>query len=148
MHSAFPARRTEAGVTLIELLVVVAIVAILAGIAYPSYQKSVAKTRRKAAEVCLSSYAGFMERYYTSNLSYLDSGGNAPVLPVLDCAGSSDTGAHYTYSFSGAVVASRFTLRAVPKTRQSSQDSQCGTLTLDNTGARGVTGSAGVAACW
>jgi type IV pilus assembly protein PilE len=148
MHSVFPARRTEAGVTLIELLVVVAIVAILAGIAYPSYQKSVAKTRRKAAEACLSSYAGFMERYYTSNLSYVDSGGNAPTLPTLDCATSSNTGDHYTYSFSGAVTAAAYRLRAVPKTRQSASDSQCGTLTLDQTGARSASGSAGVAGCW
>lgn len=141
-------RHAQAGVTLIELMVVMVIVAILAGIAYPSYQKSIAKTRRKAAEACLSSYAGFMERYYTTNLSYVDSGGNAPTLPTLDCATTSNTGAHYTYSFSGAVAPSTFTLRAVPKTRQSSQDSQCGTLTLSNTGAQNVTGSAGVAGCW
>jgi type IV pilus assembly protein PilE len=137
-------RNDQAGMTLVELLVVVTIVAILGGIAFPSYQKSVAKTRRRAAEACLSNYAGFMERYYTTNLRYVDGSGNAPALPVLDCATAANTGNHYTYSFSGAVTASAFTLRAVPQGVQSTRDTQCGTLTLNNTGTRG----AGGANCW
>ena len=42
------------GFTLIELMIVVAIVAILASIAYPSYKDSVLKSRRAEARTALS----------------------------------------------------------------------------------------------
>ena len=42
-------RRAVAGFTLIELMIVVAIIAILAGIAYASYDFAMIKSRRNAA---------------------------------------------------------------------------------------------------
>lgn len=143
-------RRAQTGVTLIELMVTVAIVGILAAIAYPSYRNSVVKTHRRAAETCLSSYAGFMERYYTTNMRYTTATNTAITLPTLDCASTSLTGKNYTYSFTTAPAptAASYTLRAVPIGAQASSDTGCGTLTLDQTSARGVTGTSGVQACW
>src|SRR3546814_2617218 len=63
-------RTGRAGFTLIELIIVVTIVAILALIAYPSYINSITRSKRAAATACLSSYATFMERFYTTNLRY------------------------------------------------------------------------------
>ncbi|WP_028079480.1 type IV pilin protein [Solimonas soli] len=137
-------RSGQAGFSLIELMIVVLIVGILARIAYPSYVKSVTKTKRRAAEACLSNYATYMERFYATNLRYdQDLAGTAISLPTLDCAGTQNTGKDYGYSLS-TVAASSYTLQAVPTGKQAIRDTQCGTLTLNQTGTRG----AGTTDCW
>ena len=69
------------GFTLIELMIAVAVVGILAAIAYPSYQEHVRKARRADAQTALLELAQFMERHYTANGRYLTTAGAAPVLP-------------------------------------------------------------------
>ena len=137
------------GFTLIELMIVVAVIAILTAIAYPSYVSYIIKTNRKAAEGCLSEYANYMERYYTTNLRYdQDSLGNKNILPGLDCASAQQTGSSYGYSFSGAPTQSAYTVQAVPTGAQLTRDTQCGTLTLNQTGFRNDSGTDPVASCW
>ena len=139
-----------AGFTLIELMIVVAVIAILAAIAYPSYVSYITKTNRKAAEGCLSQYANYMERYYTTNLRYdQDTAGNKlTTLLGLDCAASQQTGNNYSYSFNPAPAQSTFTVQAKPIGVQATRDTQCGTLTLDNKGTRTESGTGTVATCW
>lgn len=55
----------QKGFTLIELMIVVAIIGIIAAIAYPSYRDSVNKTQRSDAMTALSRLAAAQERYYT-----------------------------------------------------------------------------------
>jgi type IV pilus assembly protein PilE len=137
-------RRASAGFTMIELMIVVAIVAILAAIAYPSYTNYITKTKRVAAQGCLSEYANYMERYYTTNLNYSkDAAGTAIVLPTLDCAGAPRTGSSYSYGLSSA-SSSAYVVQAVPIAAQLTRDTKCGTLTMDQTGARTPT----VEGCW
>ncbi|EIM02864.1 MULTISPECIES: type IV pilin protein [Rhodanobacter] len=132
------------GFTLIELMIVVAIIAILAAIALPAYTSYITKTKRVAAEGCLSEHANYMERYYTTNLSY-----KAATLPGLDCASAQRTGADYSYDLpSSSLSVSTYKITATPKGAQLTRDAKCDTLSLDQTGKRDVTGSAGVAGCW
>jgi type IV pilus assembly protein PilE len=137
------------GFTLMELMIVVAIIGILASIAYPSYINSVTRSNRAAATTCLSSFATHMERFYTTNLRYdRDTAGTAVALPALECSSAANTGRNYDYSFVGTPAATTFTVRAVPKGAQATRDSGCGTLSLTHTGTRAVTGAKGIAGCW
>jgi type IV pilus assembly protein PilE len=138
--------RGQVGFSLIELMIVVAIIAILAAIAFPTYTRYTIKTHRVAAEGCLSQYASYMERYYTTNLRYdKDAGGVANTPPVLDCATSSQQS--YTLP-AAAASAGTYTLTATPVGMQLAKDTECGTLTLDQAGTRLASGPGGVAQCW
>lgn len=62
--------RNHAGFTLIEVMVVVAIIGVLASVAYPSYREYVARSRRAEARVILIAAQQWMERFYTENFRY------------------------------------------------------------------------------
>ena len=148
-------RHLGRGFTLIELMIAVAIVAILAAIAYPSYVEQVARGRRADGQSALLETAQWIERQYTfSNAYNLKSDGtamNTAALPAL----KPKTAQIYTLSFgdkaggSTTPTAGGFTLRVVPAGAMSGD--KCGTLTLTNTGLKDISGTAGgasVATCW
>jgi len=120
------------GFTLVELMITVAIIAILASIALPSYQDSVRQTRRAAAQADLMELASHMERVYTSEGSYASVSGAIP-----------DLGTEmYDIDFSVGPTQSTYTLRATPNSGQASDS--CGNLTLSHTAQQG----AASADCW
>jgi type IV pilus assembly protein PilE len=148
--------RRSRGFTLIELVIVVLIIAILAAIAVPTYTSYITKTRRNAATGCLSQYANYMERYYTTNLRYdQDAGGTALNLSTvkLDCASAAQTGEYYIYAFApGQPTQSTYTILAWPQGTQQSRDLTCGAVGIDEKGQRyynvSHTDAAGVESCW
>ncbi len=136
----------EKGFTLIELMIIVVVIAILSAIAMPAYQEQIAKAKRADAAGTLVTAAQALERYYTSNGTYLDAGGNlAAVFPTQ----VPDNGAAYYTVSAVSAGANNFTLRA---TRTGSMSSDpCGNLELSSTGTRSLNGNdAGrdVAGCW
>ncbi|HEX5353706.1 MAG TPA: type IV pilin protein [Rhodanobacteraceae bacterium] len=141
------------GFTLLELMIVVAIVAILAAVAYPTYIKYITRTHRAAATACLTEYANYMERYYTTNLRYdQDTDGTAISFPDLDCKSKSQTGDSYSYAFSGTPTQAAYKILATPIDPQLSRDTECGVLGIDQSGQRyyksTLTDPAGLNTCW
>jgi type IV pilus assembly protein PilE len=140
--------RTWNGFTLIEIMIVVAIVAILAAIAYPSYQDSVRKSRRADARAVLLEAAQFMERQYTENLT---AGYPAIDLDTVGLGKSPKDGTTQYYDITVAVTAVNgrgvaFTLRAANQGAQSSDP--CGTLALTNAGLKDQAAGKTVDECW
>lgn len=171
-------RSISSGFSLIELVVAVAVVAILARIAYPAYLDSVRKSRRADAKSVLLQASQWMERFYTENNRYdqnlettpkyiatLSSG--APIIPTTGVYGgptqspTQGTKAYdivfATLNTDGTInntysrVQNSYVLRAVPASGNDQAKDQCGTLTLTSTGVKDVqNASSGFDAvrCW
>lgn len=136
----------QRGFTLIELMIVVAIIGIIAAIAYPSYLNNVRDTRRTTAQADLMELSQWMERQYSVDYDYRDASGNAPALPFTESPRNGST-AFYDITFNGSVTQNGYTLQAAPKAGSDQANDSCGTLTLNEAGARGATGGS-VADCW
>ncbi|QGW65929.1 prepilin-type N-terminal cleavage/methylation domain-containing protein [Lysobacter soli] len=142
MSSLSSRRRSARGFTLVELMIVVAVVAILASIAYPSYNDAVRKSRRGQAKADLLEVAQMAERFRTVNGTY--AGFTVPTTK----ANSPSTGtARYTVAVSNATAAG-YTLTATPVSGAGQErDAKCLALTLTQSGAKSATGS-DPSVCW
>ena len=124
------------GFSLIELMVVIVIVSLLAMIAIPSYNTSVAKARRADAQSSLSNFANTMERYFTENGTYLGAAGSQGTpgntgAPWIFFTATPVDGEIKFYNLTiHAASAGSYTLRATPIGDQAND----GILELSSTG--------------
>ncbi|MHB8473209.1 MAG: type IV pilin protein [Gammaproteobacteria bacterium] len=154
--------RNLQGFTLIELMIAVAIVGILAAIAYPSYQNSVTKSRRAEGKSLLLDAAAREERYFAQYNNYTADviPSASPCAPVL--AGTVITGntcgLNYTsassangyYTLTAVATPTTYTLTATALGTQLANDKNCKTFSLDNLGVKSSTNSGDAASteCW
>lgn len=127
--------RRSRGFTLIEVVIVLAMVAILAAVALPSYQDQVRSSRRTEARETMMSIQAAQERWRSSNTSYAES--------VEDLGQATET-ENYTYEISGN-SATGYTLVATAREKQAG-DTACATIELMVAGAETTHGPAD--ACW
>jgi type IV pilus assembly protein PilE len=140
----------QRGVTLIELMVVVLIVSILAGIAIPSYNSYIRKSRRVDAKAMLTSMAQQYERCYTRYNKYT-SASCAVVIPFTTPRNTYTIAADPAGVPVAGIADQTFALKATPIGDQL-KDTPCPALTLNQAGTKGI-GVVGatatqIANCW
>jgi len=135
------------GFTLIEMMIVVALIAIIATIALPSFIDSVRKARRADAQQGLMEAAHALENYYARNAGYPDNASNTPDLRLVgfdnaewnDIRAGSDT-AYYEISLlaetGGCDLDNCFTLQARPKAGSDQESDAVCWFTLWSTGRK------------
>jgi type IV pilus assembly protein PilE len=137
-HPALGAHRRGAGFSLIELMIVVAIVGILAAVAFPAYQDHIVRTRRADAMGALQGLAGAMERHYTDNGTYAGASTddtNLPQPPAIYADQSPVDGGTPIYNLRiVSADATGYEIRAIP--RNDASNTGDGYLSLDNLGRK------------
>lgn len=121
-------RYSQQGFTLIELMIVVAIIGILAAIAYPSYQRYVIKTKRTDMMTEMQNIASQIESRKLAQGSYTNAGTG------LDGSFPRSGTALYTIALAPTPLTDRWTITATPV--GSSQMANDGTLTLNAQGLK------------
>ena len=109
----------QQGFTLIELLIVVVIAAILATIAYPSYQNYIRQTRLAAVRTQMLHNAQQLERYYTQKRTFKDFPDNED-FPAKNLQQNQ----YFDIGFEGTPSDSGYILKAVPN-KETNADETC-----------------------
>ena len=145
-------RGTQHGFTLIELMITVAIVGILATVAYPSYTQYIVRANRSAAQSFMFSVNNKQEQYMLDARKYA---GGASALADLNMIVPADVASRYgitvactmpTAAGNCAALAGvpTYTITGTPIGSQLVNDTRCATLTLNHLGAKAPTTSG----CW
>jgi type IV pilus assembly protein PilE len=119
--------RKRSGFSLIELMIALAIIAILASIAIPSYRQYLIRSNRRAAQASLMDIANREHQYFVANRAYADDAELGYALPT-------DVSEHYTFDIvpDNASSPPIFTITFTPQGGQAGD----GDLTLNSEGEK------------
>ena len=121
--------KKDCGFTLIELMIAVAIIGILASIAYPSYLTQVRKSRRADAQAALMNIAARQQQMLLDTRSY------AATVAALNITLPVSVTQNYTVTLTvGTAIVPMFTVTATPSGSQASDT--CTALSLDQSGTK------------
>jgi type IV pilus assembly protein PilE len=151
MHSE-KALLKQRGVTLIELMIVIVILAVIASFAYPSYMNYVVDTKRTAAASILLQVADRQQQFFMDNKRFANDltnlgFANNPLVIADDgrtMANAADSASTYSVALTN-VTATTYTITAAPLNSQAARDTECGSLTLNQTLTKGSDGGSN---CW
>jgi len=157
--STYTVSKPFRGFTLIELMIAVAIVAILATIALPSYQNHIKRAARSEVQADLMELAQFLERNYTEANRYdKKSNGDDFEIPVsLRQSPRAGTGtAKYTIAVAWVkpdgtadTTGTNFKLTATPVSGGLMAGDACGKFTFNHLGQKGLVDTTlTVSECW
>jgi type IV pilus assembly protein PilE len=139
------------GFTLVELMITVAVVAILAMIAVPSYTQYIRRGNRTDATKTLTLDAQALERCYSQSFSYANCAGAAVgTAPSVEGKYSVTIAVPDTSPTAPAAPAPSYFISAVPVGSQVG-DTDCALFTLNTTNTQAAQNSAGAAntqICW
>ena len=126
--------KKASGFTLIELMIVVAILGILASLAYYNFARYGFRARRADGKEFISRVAAAQERYYTNFNVYATAITGPP--PGLGFTSNASEKGYYTVATANGATGNTqsYNLTATPGGTQATD--QCGNLTLDNTGSK------------
>ncbi|MDO9147481.1 MAG: type IV pilin protein [Hydrogenophaga sp.] len=122
-------RISQKGFTLIELMITVAIVAILASIAYPSYTRYVIRANRTAAQAQMLDIANRQQQFLLSNRTYA----TAAMLASSGYALPAELSSRYSYAITvGTATVPAYTITFTATGAQASD----GVLTFNSEGVK------------
>jgi type IV pilus assembly protein PilE len=146
MMTRFHTSGSSMGFTLVELMVAILVMAIMASIAVPTYSNQIRKSRRTEARNAVLDAASREERFFATHNYYSV---DAPDLGYA--AYPAAVGNYYQLTATctnKATPCTDFTITANPLGAQL-KDTDCATLSVDQTGLQAATGSATAATtCW
>ncbi len=118
------------GFTLLELLIAVAIVGIIASVAYPSYIGAMAQSNRSEGQRELIRIANLQEQFYVDNLAYSND------MTALGLNADPFITEFQNYSITATVAGATFILTATAQGSQATNDAACAGMTITDSGLK------------
>lgn len=145
-------RGRQHGFTLIELMITVAVIGILAAVAYPSYTSYIVRANRSAAQSFMFAVNNKQEQYMLDARRYA---AGATALADMGMTVPADVSSRYTITLACTMPtavgnctalagAPTYLITGTPIGAQLASDTRCGTLTLSNLAAK----TPATSGCW